>query len=322
MNLTDTLALFGASLAISLPIFGWVMLGVLLNRFGWLPQWLIDRVSRLAFNIFLPIILFTSAATVDYTHLGGAHYLYAGILSTLVVTLMSWYYSLWRGHLQEHRGIFVQAAFRSNLAIVGLALAISAYGDRGPQLAALPVALMTALYNVLAVGVLNSTLGASNSVAGIALGILRNPLIVGIAAGVVFSLSGLPMPELMEPVNRGLSTFFLPMMLMCIGGSMRLSGLGRTGMIAWESTAWRLCVSPALTVLLALALGVQGETLGVLFLLVSTPAAASGFVMVVAARGDGVLAANIVVLTTLMSMVTVTIGFFLLSLFGLVGRLA
>jgi predicted permease len=39
---------------------------------------------------------------------------------------------------------------------------------------------------------------------------------------------------------------------------------------------------------------------------------------VVAARGDGTLAANIVVLTTLMSIVTVTLGFALLILAGLV----
>ncbi len=83
-----------------------------------------------------------------------------------------------------------------------------------------------------------------------------------------------------------------------------------------------MCVSPLLTVLLALALGVEGEQLGVLFLLVSSPVAASSFVMVVAARGDGVLAANIVVLTTLLSALTVTLGLFVLSLFSLVGNLA
>ena len=52
--------------------------------------------------------------------------------------------------------------------------------------------------------------------------------------------------------------------------------------------------------LLALLMGVRDEPLGVLFLLTASPVAAASFVMVVAARGDGVLAANIVVLTTLL----------------------
>jgi predicted permease len=102
---------------------------------------------------------------------------------------------------------------------------------------------------------------------------------------------------------------------------MKLSGLRRAGTITWEATLWRLCISPVLGVMLALSMGVRGEQLGVLFLLLASPVAASSFVMVVAARGDGVLAANIVVLTTLLSMLTVTAGFFLLSMFSLVGPL-
>ena len=85
----------------------------------------------------------------------------------------------------------MQAAFRSNLAIVGLALAVAAYGERGPVIAALPVAVLTTLYNVLAVWVLNSTLGTGASIAALVGGIVRNPLIIGIAAGVIVALSGL-----------------------------------------------------------------------------------------------------------------------------------
>ena len=108
--------------------------------------------------------------------------------------------------------------------------------------------------------------------------------------------------------------YFLPVMLLCIGGAMKLSDLRGAGAITWEAALWRLCVAPLVGVVLAVALGVRGEQLGVLFLLLSSPVAAASFVMVVAVRGDGVLAANIVVLSTLLSVVTVTLGFFLLSL--------
>lgn len=322
MTDTELVALFLAALQVSVPTFGWVVLGVLLRRAGLLSDRLISSVSRLAFNFGLPLMLFAGAAQVDYSALGSARYLLAGILATLLTLVLSWLYSRWRGHPRAQQGIFVQAAFRSNLAIVGIALAVSAYGERGPAVAALPVALLTALYNVLAVWVLDTTLGSGTAVRRLLLGILRNPLIIGIAAGVLLALSPLPQPGLLPSLGRGLSTFFLPVMLLCIGGSMQLSRLRSAGTITWEATAWRLCIAPLLSVLLALALGVRDEQLGVLFLLLSSPVAASSFVMVVAARGDGVLAANIVVLTTLLSAVTVTIGFFLLSLFSLAGTLA
>ncbi len=321
MTSTNALALLYTALSVSVPTFGWVLLGLALRRVGLVSAAFVGTVSRLAFNYGLPLMLFASAAQVDYATLGSARHLLAGALGTVLTLALAWGYSRWRGHPRALQGIFVQAAFRSNLAIVGLGLAISAYGERGPLLAALPVALMTALYNVLAVWVLNSTLSSTTSATSLLLGIARNPLIIGIGAGVALSVSGLPVPAIVVPAGAALSFFFLPLMLVCIGGSMQVSQLRRTGAIAWEATAWRLCVGPLLTVLLALSMGVRDEPLGVLFLLAASPVAAASFVMVVAARGDGVLAANIVVLTTLLSIVTVTLGFFLLSLFSLVGHL-
>lgn len=303
---------------VSLPAFGWLMGGLVLHRVGLLPTALNNTVSDLSFKYGLPLMLFAGSAQVDYAELAGARYLLAGVLATLLTMAISWWYSRWRGHPRPVQGIVVQAAFRSNLAIVGVALTYSAYGEQGPILAALPIALMTVLYNILAVWVLDATLGTATSWRSILRGVVRNPLIIGITAGAVLSLSGLPQPALIASTGGVLSAFFLPVVLICIGGSMNLSQLYRAGSIGWEASALRLCLGPFIGVVLAMAMGVRGEMLGVLFLLMASPVAASSYVMVVAARGDGVLAANVVVLTTLLSIVTVTLGFFLLSLFALV----
>ncbi len=321
MSIPDALALFYAALAVSLPTFGWVVVGVVLQRLGLLPPALAEKLSQLAFNIGLPVMLFAGAAQVDYSGLGSARYLLAGVLATLLMLAFSWSYARWRNFPRNLQGIFVQAAFRSNLAIVGVALTFSAYGARGPVLAALPIALMTVLYNILAVWVLNVTLGSNTSMRSVLLGIVRNPLIIGISAGVCLSVSGLPVPAVLRPLGSGLSTFFLPLVLVCIGGSMNLSRLYKAGTLTWEASLWRLCVAPLIGMSVALLIGVRDEQLGVLFLLLASPVAASSHVMVVAARGDGTLAANIVVLTTLFSIVTITVGFFLLSMFSLVGQL-
>ena len=305
---------------VSLPTFGWVVVGAIVAKLGWLPQELNDKISRLSFRYGLPLMLFAGAAGVNYSEAITATYLLAGVLATLLVALASWLYSSWRQHAVREQGIFVQGAFRSNLAIMGLALCISAYGEQGAQLAALAVAVMTSLYNVLAVLVLNRSLGTGASVGDALLGVVRNPLIIGIAAGAMVSISGLPIPAIVQPASIWLSAFFLPLMLICIGGAMKLSELRNSGPLAWESTFWRLVISPLITVVLALMLGVRGEPLGVLFLLVATPTAASGYIMVVAARGNGVLAANIIVLTTVFSAISLTVGLFLLSMFSLVGR--
>ncbi len=320
MPFPDALPLFYAALAVSLPTFGWVVVGISLQRFGLLPETLNRILSRLAFNIGLPIMLFAGAAQVDYTTLRSARYLFAGILATFLILALSGLYSRWRDHPRQLQGIFVQSAFRSNLAIVGVALTFSAYGELGPVMAALPIALMTVLYNILAVWVLNATLGSGTTMRSVVLGTVRNPLIIGITAGAFLAVSGFPMPAILVPVSSGLSAFFLPLVLICIGASMNFSRLYSAGMLTWEASFWRLCVAPLVGVLVALSLGVRDEQLGVLFLLLAAPVAASSHVMVVAAKGDGTLAANIVVLTTLLSLVTITAGFFVLSVFSLIGQ--
>jgi predicted permease len=317
----DATELFLTCLKVSLPTFAWVLAGALLARLGWLSDHLNDRISRLSFRYGLPLMLFAGAAGVDYASLLTATYLLAGVIGTLLVVTLSWFYSIWRGHPLRERGIFVQGAYRSNLAIMGLALCISAYGQQGAQLAALAVAVMTSLYNILIVFLLNNTLGGTSSPRAAVLGVVRNPLIIGIAAGVALSVSGLPIPAVVKPAGAWLSAFFLPLMLICIGGAMKLGELRNSGALAWESTLWRLLVAPAIVVGLAMVLGVRGPPLGVLFLLVGAPAAASGYIMVVAAKGNGVLAANIVVLSTLFSAASLTLGLFLLSILSLVGQI-
>lgn len=314
--------LFLKAFTVSVPPFGWVLLGILLRRLKVLSEALITHISRFAFNLGLPIMLFAGAAQADYSNLLDSSFLLAGIVATLATVLLSWGYSSWRSHPRTLRGIFVQAAFRSNLALLGVALAVSAYGELGSVLVALPVAIMTVLYNILAVWVLNATLGTGTTAWSMVSGILRNPLIIGITCGVVLSVSSLPVPATIKPLGSVMAMFFLPVTLLCIGGSMDFSTLKVAGAIAWEATAWRLCLAPALGTALAVAMGVHGEQLGVLFLLLASPVAAASFVMVVEGKGDKILAANIVVLTTLLSVFTVTVGFFVLSIFGLVGELA
>ena len=122
MSVSDALALFYTALSVSLPTFAWVVLGIVLSMVGVLPPALNEKLSHIAFTTGLPLMLFAGAAQVDYSQLRSALYLLAGVLATFLTVVLAWYYSRWRGHPRALRGIFVQAAFRSNLAIVGVAI--------------------------------------------------------------------------------------------------------------------------------------------------------------------------------------------------------
>lgn len=302
-----------ASLAVAAPTFAWVGAGLVARRLGWLSPAATDALARFSFRWAMPIVLFFGAAGVDYRQLGRADYLWAGVLATLIIVVAALGWGRWRRLPPGQLGVFVQAAFRSNLGLIGIALCIAAYGQQGLVLAALPVAVMTVMYNVIAVILLNATLGGSRSPLAALRGVLLNPLIIGIALGIACSVTKVDLAPL-QPLSRFASTAFVPLSLLAVGASMNLAALRDARTLTWEAALWRLCVAPALGLAVALLMGVSGQELGVLFLLLASPVAAASYVMVVAVRGDGALAANLVVVTTLLSAVTIPLGFFVLQL--------
>jgi predicted permease len=273
-----------------------------------------DRLARWVFLFGMPVVLAFGAAGVDYAAVGEATYLLAGVLATLLVTGLSCGWGYWRGFGAAERAVFVQGAFRSNLGIIGIALCAAAHGIQGVTLAALPVALLTLLYNVIAVPLLAAAGSGARPASPLLLGVARNPLIIGITIGLAVSLLEIPLPP---PVMKGgewVAAIVLPLALVSIGASLDLKLLRSAGVITFETAAWRLVVAPLLATVVAVALGVSGVELEVFFLLMASPVATASFVMVVASGGNGPLAANVVVITTLLSAVTLPLGLVLLRL--------
>lgn len=307
-----------SAFSVTVPAFALVLVGLLARRFGLIGDRFVERGSRLVFRVGLPVVLFFGAVKTDYSGLAQSRYLLAGVLATLFTVALALAYARWRGFAPRHRGIFAQGAYRSNMGIIGIALCASAYGDTGLALAAMPVAVWTTLYNVIAVIVLNLTLDGRGSPWAMLLGMATNPLILGIAAGAAVSLAGLTVPPAAFALGKVFTSVFLPFALVCIGGALRLAALRASSRETVEATIWKLVLAPLLGVIVAIWFGVTGAELGVLFLLLAAPTASASFVMVVAAGGNGALAANIVVLTTLASAFSITLGLCVLQLYGLV----
>jgi predicted permease len=294
----------------------WVLCGLLVQRAGWFSEELNRAASLVVFRIGLPVVLFFGASRVDYSQIMQAGYLLAGIIATFVLVGLASIYGRWRGIEPGDRAVFVQAAYRSNQGVVGIALCAEAYGAEGVALAALPVAVLTILFNLIAVVLLGRAYGARQTPLVILRGIVRNPLIIGISLGVLVSLSPLGLSQQMYNLGAVLTGVFIPIALICIGASLNLRALHSSSSLTLEATAWRLLVGPLVAVMVGLSMGVHGAELGVLFLLTSAPPAAAGYIMVMAAGGNGSLAANIVVIGTLLSSLTITLGLALLQIFG------
>lgn len=108
----------------------------------------------------------------------------------------------------------------------------------------------------------------------------------------------------------------LPLALICVGGTLSLAGVKASGIAAIQSSAIKVAILPVLACAAAWALGIEDRELVILWMFFASPTAAASFAMAVAAGGDGKLAANIIALTTLVSIATMTIGIYALIALG------
>ena len=98
---------------------------------------------------------------------------------------------------------------------------------------------------------------------------------------------------------------------------MDLKALKHSGISTVVASMIKLIISPLIMILVAVWLGVRGIELGILFFLVASPTAVASFIQVKAMGGNGEFAANIVVMSTLLGIVTVTGGLLVLKALAL-----
>ena len=103
--------------------------------------------------------------------------------------------------------------------------------------------------------------------------------------------------------GRHLAATALPLALICTGAAFDFRSLFHMRDFSLWTSLLRVTVAPALTVVLGLAFGLDKVPFGVLFLMSCSPIAAAAYVMTKAMGGNDRAAANIIGITTVLSMV-------------------
>lgn len=128
-----------------------LLLGVLLRRLQIINDSFIDIASKLVFKVTLPALLFLSIIRSESISDNSLSLVSFAVIANIAFFLFS---TLTVNSLMKEssqNGVIIQGAFRSNTGIIGLAYVANAYGNEGVALAAIYVAAVTVLYNILAV---------------------------------------------------------------------------------------------------------------------------------------------------------------------------
>ncbi|MFT7405443.1 AEC family transporter [Zhongshania sp.] len=305
------------SFLITGPIFVVLALGVYLNRAQIINDNFIEIGSKLVFNITLPALLFISISQTSIAESANLKLVLFGLVATFAVYLMLELVAQWLIPRREDRGVVVQGGFRSNMGIIGLAYCVNAYGGPGLVAASLYLALVTILYNILAVITLNRSMNRAGGVAKTLKDIARNPIILSIVAALPFAAMAWPLPTLLLRSGEYFAQMTLPLALLCTGASLNFKALRADLNSALVSAICKLMVVPILLISGGIVLGFRGMDLGVLALMSSAPTAAASYIMVRAMAGNAALAANIIVMTTVGSLFSTSLIMFVLHGVGL-----
>lgn len=305
------------SFSVTGPIFVILALGVWLRRIGMLTDAFVEAGSRLVFNVSLPALLFISISKTDFEAAANFSLVAYGAVATVVTFLvLEWVAARWVDEPTE-RGVVVQGGFRSNMGVVGLAYCVNAYGEAGLVASSLYLGLITILFNILGVITLSRSLHTHRGVKGMIKGIVRNPLIIGIVLALPVSAMHWTLPSLVIQSGQYFANLTLPLALLCTGASLDFARLRLERRNALLASFAKLLFVPTVFVVGGALVGFRGIDIGVLLLLSSTPAASASYVMVRAMGGNAVLAANIIALTTVGSILTTSVAIMLLRGVGL-----
>ena len=309
------------SLNATLPVFLVMVIGWALGQKGFLPKQFCTVADKLVFKVTLPVMLFCDMATLDLAHSFDAKFVLFCFAVTAIAIVVIWV--LARRLLKDKTlvGEFVQASYRSSAAILGVAFIQNIYGTSG--MAPLMIIGTVPLYNIAAVLILSFTGSESEGLRPAALkksvkGILTNPIIIGIAAGMIASLFQVHFPAIISKTVNNIAVLATPLALIGLGAGFE----GKKALAEIKPTLvcsfMKLMLWPALFLPLAALLGFRDEKMVALLVMLGSPTTVSCYIMAKNMKHPGILTSSVVVATTFLSSVTLTFWLYLLKSLSLI----
>lgn len=308
------------SLNAVVPVFLLMLLGVLFRNMGLLDEHVTGKLNQFVFKAALPVLLFRDLSGENFYEAWNGKFVLFCFLVTGISILISVFLSfLWKD--RKIQGEFVQASYRSSAALLGIAFIQNIYGTSG--MAPLMIIGTVPLYNVAAVAVLSLLCpqrGKPNRrlMPDTAKGIVTNPIIIGIAAGLVWSLLKLPQPVIMQKTVNSISALATPLGLMAMGAGFEYRKAFAKIKPAVVCSIMKLIVFCAVFLPAAVRLGYRNEELVAILVMLGSASTVSCYIMAKNMGHDGVLSSSVVMITTFFSAFTLTGWLYLLKMLALI----
>ncbi len=293
------------------PIFLIILTGYLLSRFRVVGESVWSAIEHICFYLLLPFLIIR---TLSRANLGGLPVI--DFIAVLVVAILGMaalliFIQAFVSRRHPESGPSFSSVFQGATrfhGFVAIAVIGPLYGDEGVALAALALAIMVPMLNVITVIVL-SIYGRSDGeveFAAVARRVASNPLIIACGVGLLFNFTGVP--EILFQTIDIVGAGGLGLALLTVGGGMRMGAAAQHKLLLAIGVLTRLLGMPLIVIGMSWLLGLQGLPRTVAIIAGAVPTAASAYVMARKMGGDAELMSSIVTFQ-------VIVAFFTLPLF-------
>lgn len=306
-------------LDIVLPVFGLVLLGYGAAKAGWFDTAAVRGLSLFVFNFAIPVMLFRTMARTDLPdriEWGFLLSYYGGAFGVFFLGMAL--SGLLFGRKLDGQGIAGITAAYSNTILLGIPLILTAFGEA----AGVPLFLMIAFHSLLLLPTVTivveagqgGRLGLRKLILVTGRGLVRNPIIGGLVAGLLFNATGLAIPGLVDSLARTLGAAALPCATFAMGASLagyRIAGNLRE---ALSLVGLKLAIHPLLVWGLAtFVFAVDPFWTAVAVVLAALPSGVNAYLFAQRYAVGIATAATAVFLSTAISIATVSVLLLLLS---------
>lgn len=284
------------------PDFSLILCGWLVCRYTALNRTVWQQVESLVYYFLFPVLLFQSIVRSPLDLGAASSLIAAGIVLGLTGIGMAYalpHLPVLGRHIdrRDHAG-GAQVAFRFN-SFIALALAERVAGPQGLLSIAVLIGFCVPMFNIGAVWPMARHSGVHFGGA-----IVRNPLIVATALGLVANIVGLSIPVWLEPTVTRIGAASLALGLMAAGAGMQFGSLASGKALAVSLLAIRHLVLPLAAWGLSRLFRLDPTQTLVLLTFSALPTASSAYVLAAKMGYNGAYVAALVTLSTLLAVLS------------------
>ena len=296
------------------PVFTLLLTGSLLKRLKLTNEMFLKLSDRLVYFIFFPVLLFWKIGGAQTNRFVVWNLCIAALVSIAATyTISALALKLFK--ISSYKaGSFSQSCYRFN-TYIGMAIIFYAFGEEGIQYFGILIGFAIPFINILAVSTLiwysRRTTASGHSPGIFFKEIVSNPLVLSCAAGLVYSGTGASFPAYIENTFRLISAAALPLALISIGGALTMKGLRGNLAISMLGSIIKLVALPLVGFFVLKELQVDGLAFKVGMIFFTLPTSASIYVLSSQLNSDTDLASSAIVLSTLLSFFSLSVGLLL-----------